>query len=629
MERESFEDEDIARLMNQTCINIKVDREERPDVDAIYMAAVQAMSGHGGWPMSVFLTPEGRPFYGGTYYPPNDSRGMAGFPRVLDAIGRAWSQRRAELVEHAAELTRRLEEIGRVEASEDELNLALIEDAARHLARAFEPRYGGFGSAPKFPHPMDLRLLLRHASRTGDTHSLHIVRHTLDHMARGGIYDHLGGGFARYSTDEEWLVPHFEKMLYDNALLGMTYLEAFQVTAQPEFARVARETLDYVLNRMTDELGGVYSTEDADSEGVEGKFYVWTLDELTEVLGPERARVFASVYDVSEGGNWEDHAILNMPLPIAESARMLGRDAVELRSDLDGMRAELLTARDRRVAPGKDTKVLTSWNGLMIGTWSVGGRVLNEPRYLKAAKCAAAFVLDQMRQPDGRLFHTWKDAQAKINAFLDDYANLIDGLTRLFEASGEPRWLSAALELVNVMIGEFADPVDGGFFFTGMSHEALIARQKDAYDNATPSATGMAATSLIRLGILTGREDLTRLGRETLQSVRFVMERAPTAAGQALIALDVLLGPAREIVVIGGDDTEEFDLALNRIASRFLPRAVVAPLPKGVDSATSSLLTPLFDDRTARRGRTTIYVCEGFACKAPVGVDGLDEVMRR
>ncbi len=504
MERESFENPDIAALMNEHFVNIKVDREERPDLDQIYMSAVMAMTGHGGWPMSVFLTPDLKPFFGGTYFPPTDSRGMAGFPRILLGVHRAWQERQDEILESAAEMTEQLQALGRVPKGTGNFDQAILDRSARALTLSFDPLHGGFGHAPKFPHPMDLRVLLRHHAQTGDSHSLHVVRHTLDKMARGGIYDHLGGGFARYSTDDRWLVPHFEKMLYDNALLASTYLEAYQATRDADFARVARETMDYVLARMTDALGGFYSTEDADSEGVEGKYYVWSPAQVTEVLGAERAKTFCYVYDITDTGNWEGENILNLPHTINQAARLLTRDEAELRRELAASRAELLAVRDRRVPPAKDTKVLVSWNGLMIAALAEGGRVIPDERYLEAARRASRFILDRMRRDDGRLLHTYKEGQAKLDAYLDDYANLIDGLTRLYEATGEPPWIESALDLAEVMIGEFADLEQGGFFFTGNRHEALIARQKDVHDNATPSGNGMAATCLIRLGALTG-----------------------------------------------------------------------------------------------------------------------------
>ncbi|MEW4566252.1 thioredoxin domain-containing protein [Tautonia sp. JC769] len=629
MERESFEDEAIARIMNEHFVNVKVDREERPDVDQIYMAAIQALSGHGGWPMSVFLTPDGKPFWGGTYFPPRDARGMPGFARVLTSIHDAWTDRREALMNSAKELTEHLGAAGRVPASEGELDAGLLDHALKQLERAFEPKDGGFGSAPKFPHPMDLRLLLRLHLHKGDDHSLYMVRHTLGKMARGGIYDHLGGGFARYSTDNEWLVPHFEKMLYDNALLASTYIEAYQLTEDPEFARVAREIFDYTLGRMTDPEGGFYATEDADSEGVEGKYYVWTLDEIGKVLGGDRAEAFATVYDVTERGNWEGHTILNMPRPLDQVAASLGRDVDDLRRELDEDRAKLLAVREQRIAPGKDTKVLTSWNGLMIAAMADGGHALGDDRYLDAAEKAAGFLLDRMRGDEGRLLHSFKDGQAKFNAYLDDHANLIDALTRLYEATGRVRWIASALELTDVMIAQFFDAEEGGFFYTGVDHETLITRTKDAYDNATPSGNAMAATALARLAALTGRSDLEDLSRRTIQSVKLVLEKAPTAAGQSLIALDFLLGRTKEIAVVAGEDRGEMVEVLRRIRGRFLPHAVVAPTaPEEGDRAAAARIVPLLTDRPARDGKTTIYVCENFTCREPVFADRLDEALR-
>ena len=625
MERESFENDAIAQMMNERFVNIKVDREERPDLDNLYMAAVQAMTGHGGWPMSVFLTPDLKPFYGGTYYPPTDSRGMPGFPRVLLSVERAWQEKRDEILTAAADMTLQLQAAGDLPPSTGELNLTLLDDAARSLGRMFEPVHGGFGSAPKFPHPMDLRVLIRHHARTGDAHAMHMVRHTLDKMARGGIYDQLGGGFARYSTDDRWLAPHFEKMLYDNALLTTVYLEAFQLTGDDEYARIAAETIDYILARMTSPEGAFYSTEDADSEGVEGKFYVWDLDEIRQILGPDKATTFAAVYEVSEGGNWEHKNILNLPESIEAVAKRLARDPAMLRSDLAESRAKLFEARERRIHPGKDTKILTSWNGLMLAALAEAGAILNEPKYVEAASRAAEFLLKTMRTPEGRLLRTFKDGQAKLNAYLDDYANLIDGLTRLFEATGETRWIESALELTQTLIDEFHDSEKGGFYYVGQSHETLIARQKDAYDNATPSGNAMAATSLARLAALTGRDDLDKLARSTLQSVHLVMERMPTAAGQSLVALDFLLAPAREFAVIAGTDRADLAAALGVIARKFDPHKVIAPAPTTISPRLAELI-PLLADRAAHDGQVTTYLCEKFSCQAPlVGIEALEK----
>jgi uncharacterized protein len=626
MEHESFENPEIAALMNEHFVNIKVDREERPDLDQIYMSAVMAMTGHGGWPMSVFLTPECKPFFGGTYFPPTDSRGMAGFPRVLLSVQRAWEERHEEIAESAREMTEHLRAFGSISKGAGPLDFKLLDQAARTLMRNFDPTHGGFGRAPKFPHPMDLRVLLRHHYRTGDDQALHAVRHTLRKMAQGGIYDHLGGGFARYSTDERWLVPHFEKMLYDNALLISTFLEALQTTGDPSFRQVARETMNYVLGRMTGTHGAFHSTEDADSEGVEGKYYVWSLAEVTDSLGAARAKTFCYVYDVNEQGNWEDHSILNLTKPVEQAAKLLGRESGELEAELACSRALLLAAREKRVPPAMDTKVIVSWNGLMIAALAEGGRVLSDERYTESAGRAAGFILDRMRQSDGRLLHTFKDGQAKLDAYLDDYASLIDGLTRLYESTGEPRWLESALELSAIMIDEFVDGEQGGFFFTGRRHEALIARQKDIHDNATPSGSGLAATALLRLGALTGRVDLTGAGKAALEAIQSVLEREPAACGQSLIALDFLLGTITEFAVIAGPDPALTRTVLDTISSKFRPRKVVAPASPQ-QATTLADKVALLANRPLREGQTTTYVCENGTCAEPiVGLRGWEHV---
>lgn len=619
MERECFEVEEIARLMNEGFVNVKVDREERPDVDQIYMTAVQAMTGHGGWPMSVFLTPELKPFYGGTYFPPADRQGMPGFPRVLSELRRAWEERRDEVERVANGLTERLRGLGEVpeRGGPDKLGTHLIDRAGKTLIEAFDPVHGGFGAAPKFPHAMDLRLSLRRHARFGDPKSLEVATLTLDKMARGGIHDQLAGGFARYSTDDKWLVPHFEKMLYDNALLATTYLEAFQATGRQEYAEVTAATLDYLLERMTSPEGGFYSAEDADSEGVEGKYYVWTLAEIREILGEARSRTFAAVYDVSERGNFEGANILNLPVPIEEAAVNLGRDPNELRRDLAEDRGRLLQVRETRIPPQKDTKVLASWNGLAIAAFAQAGAVFGFERYSTAARRAADFALDRMRQDDGKLFHAYKDGRARFNGMLDDYADLIDGLVLLFEADGRARWIEAALELSKILVDEFFDAESGGFYFTGRNHESLIARQKDVFDNATPSGNAMAATALSRLAATTGRDDLKEIARACLGHVYAVMERAPMAAGQSLIALDFMLQPARECVVVAGSDPEEFQKALRTVRRPFRPETVFAPVPEPA-SRELERLVPLLADRPAIGGETTVYLCESFACREPI-----------
>jgi len=542
-------------------------------------------------------------------------------------VHRAWEERRDEINQSAAGMAEQLRGFAAASQGSRSLEVKLLDQAARAIMRNFDSVHGGFGRAPKFPHPMDLKVLLRHHARTGEAQALEAVRHTLGKMARGGMYDHLGGGFARYSTDDRWLVPHFEKMLYDNALLASTYLEAYQLTRDPEFARVARDTIDYVMGRMTGPEGGFHSTEDADSEGVEGKYYVWSAAEIAKLLGPESAKTFCYVYDVTEEGNWEDHNILNLPRTIDQASQLLGRDSGELRAELAAGRAVLLSARAKRVPPGKDTKVLVSWNGLMISPLAEGGRILRDEHYIEAARRAAGFILDRMRREDGRLLHTYKDGHAKLDAYLDDYASLIDGLTRLYEASGEPRWIESALDLAGIMIAEFADADHGGFFFTGRRHEALIARQKDIHDNATPSGNGMAATALVRLGALTGRDDLTANGRSALEAIGQVLEREPAAAGQSLIALDFLLAPIEEFAVVAGPDPAEFRAVLETIATPFRPHKVVAPATLA-NAISLSHKMPLLADRPLRSERTTTYVCKHFTCREPVvGVAGVEAAL--
>ncbi|MBW3541196.1 MAG: thioredoxin domain-containing protein, partial [Planctomycetes bacterium] len=449
MEHESFEDPAIADSMNRWFVNVKVDREERPDLDQIYMNAVVAISGHGGWPMSVFLTPDLKPFFGGTYWPPDSRMGMPGFREILQKVHEAWEDRREQVHRGADELTEAVARMGLPREAAGAVDTALLKNASRALCRSADRQHGGFGGAPKFPHAMVLRVLLRAWKRFGSGDALDVVNLTLDHMARGGIYDHLGGGFHRYSTDARWLVPHFEKMLYDNALLVSTYTEAFQATATADYARVVRETLDYVLREMTHPDGGFYSTQDADSEGVEGKFFAWTEAEVLEYLTPEDAEVFAYCYDVTAGGNWSDphgHAppkanVLNRVKTHSQAARLLKKSEDELEEILARCRKTLFDVRERRPRPGRDEKILASWNGLMLAGMAHAAAVLDEPRYRTAAARAADFVLENMRDERGRLVHSWKDGRPRFNACLDDYAAIIDGLAEVYQATFEPRYV--------------------------------------------------------------------------------------------------------------------------------------------------------------------------------------------
>jgi uncharacterized protein len=615
MEHESFEDEAIAAFLNEHFVSIKVDREERPDVDAIYMNAVMAMTGHGGWPMSVFLTPDKRPFFGGTYWPPRARMGMPGFADVLQHVVHAWSERQADVDRAASELVRAIQAMGETPGDPQNLGTDVLRAAGDELLRAADRRHGGFGRAPKFPHAMDLRVLLRDWKRFGNTDALDVVVLALDKMARGGLYDQLGGGFHRYSTDAVWLVPHFEKMLYDQALLVPLYLEAYQATGREEFAVVVRETLEYVAREMTSPAGGFYSTQDADSEGEEGKFFVWTKAEVESLLSAEEARAFAALYDVAERGNWENHVILNRPKTTADVAADLGTAEDRLRDLAATARDKLFGARSKRVAPARDDKLIVSWNGMMIAAFSQASLVLDEPRYAERARAAANDVLTNLRDASGRLLHTAKDGIAKLDAYLDDYAAFADALADLYQATGETKWLEESLRLADEMRERFADP-KGGFYYTAADHEELIVRQRDSQDNATPSGNSLAATVLLKLARMTGRSDLEDTAIETLDAMSAQIARSPLASGQALIALDFLLGPVQEIVLTGSpSDTARLMRAVQR---RFLPNKVVLTRDENIsDDGLPDAVRPLLSGKLPR-DRGLAYICERGICHAPV-----------
>ena len=677
MEHESFENHEIANLLNQWFVCIKVDREERPDLDQIYMSAVQAMTGSGGWPMSVFLTPELKPFFGGTYWPPTAQRGRAGFREILASVRDAWIQRRPAVEDQANELTQHLRELAESSVPPTALTDGLLQNAMDTLLRVADRVNGGFGSAPKFPHPMDLRLAMRcwkrfarasapaEPSATKPSAVLGVAILTLEKMARGGIYDHLGGGFARYSTDERWLVPHFEKMLYDNAQLVPAYLEAFQITGRTEFSRVARETLDYVLREMTQPEGGFFSTQDADSEGVEGKFFVWSEAEVDAALANVRfpdpiqpisndsidpASIFKRVYDVTSAGNWERANILNRPVSEEQAAKSLGLDLLQLETILTECRKVLFDVRSQRVWPGRDDKVLASWNGLMISAMAMGASVLNEPRFAEAAMAAADFVLREMIQPDGiqetlpptggptspgetcRLWRAYKDGRARFNAYLDDYASLIDGLCELYQTVFDTRYLEAAVGLAERMIEQFWDSEGGGFFYTSVQHETLIARNKETQDNATPSGNSLAAMGLLKLSRLTGRTDFEVKAVATLEMMSGQIERSPLSAGLSLMALDFLLGPTPEIILAQVTSCDEGSTmnqqipnlfegreAFVRLHERFVPNKLIHWRADHLsDERIPEVIADVVRGKRAQRGQTTAYICHHGKCSMPV-----------
>jgi uncharacterized protein len=619
MEHESFENEAIAKLMNEHFVNIKVDREERPDLDQIYMNAVQMMTHHGGWPMTVFLTPEAVPFYAGTYFPPEDRYNMPGFPRVLISLADAFRERPGEIQETATAILDALKQSTATIESNESFSPALLETAYRGIIKNYDVTNGGFGGAPKFPPAMSLEFLLHTYYRTGEPRALEIITHTCRKMAQGGIYDHLGGGFHRYSTDARWLVPHFEKMLYDNALLSRLYLHYYQVTGDISARSVAEGILDYVVREMTDPLGGFYSTQDADSEGVEGKFFVWSLDEIKKLLGEREAGLFAAYYNVTESGNFEGENILNIPSDLAEVARAENVTPERLTETLNESRRILFEAREKRVKPDRDEKVLTAWNGLMLASFAEAGAILNRADYTQVAKHNARFVLDSLRK-EGLLQRTYKDGQAKLNAYLEDYAFYIDGLLTLFETTGELEWFQEACALTATMIDEFWDEQEGGFFFTGKSHEDLIVRAKDFFDNATPSGNSVAAEVLLRIGMLTDNSDYQRRAATVLRLTSSMVGRYASGFGRILCAFDFYLGKPKEIAIVGAPASEDTKSLLKEIWRPYLPNKVIAQAAS--DDKTAAELIPLLRDRPLRDNKATAYVCEHFVCKEPATSPG-------
>ena len=617
MERESFENEATAALMNELFVSIKVDREERPDLDAIYMDAVQALTGQGGWPMSVFLTPEGRPFYGGTYYPPEPRHGMPSFPQVLRSIADVYQHRRDQVDQQAQRLTGMLEQSAELESQSSDLSDLMLDEAVAYLYQRFDEERGGFGNQPKFPQPMTLDFALTQYLRNGDPHALNMAGRTLEQMALGGIYDQLGGGFHRYSVDAVWLTPHFEKMLYDNAQLLLAYLHAWQVTGRPLFRRVVDETIAYVLREMTAPDGGFYSTQDADSEGEEGKFFVWTPAEIDAALDARQAEVFKSYYGVSARGNFEGRNILYVARSVEAVAQKIGLPPAEAEELLAQARTALFTLREQRVKPARDEKILTEWNGLMIHALAECGAALDHAPALDAARHAADFVLAHMSQADGKLYRSFKgnaaDGRARFNAYVEDYAALVRGLIALYEATFEQRWLDEAVRLTGVMFAQFHDAERGAFYQTGVDHEQLVVRRKDFIDNAIPSGNALAAESLIRLAALLGKEEYRREAETIVLTIKDALTQQSLGFGRMLGNLNALLAPSREIAFVGDPAGEATQALLHVVRSRYLPTTVLAlKLPQ----EESDL--PVLEGRTLVDGQPAAYVCTNYTCRLPV-----------
>ncbi len=615
MAHESFEDEATAQLMNAMYVNIKVDREERPDLDDIYMQAVQALSrGHGGWPMTVFLLPDGRPFYGGTYFPPEPRGGMASFQQVLLAVNDAYRNRRDELEKMAGDLTMALQRdaLG-IGGMASDLNTDLLDAAYENMARGFDRTYGGYGGAPKFPQPMNLEFLLRNTARTGSQKALDHLTFTLRQMARGGIYDQLGGGFHRYSVDAIWLVPHFEKMLYDNAQLSRVYLHAWQVTGDSFFRTIAEEIYDYVLREMTAPEGGFYSTTDADSEGEEGRFFVWSKAELEALLEGDAA-VAIEYWGVTARGNFEGHNILHVPNEDGVAAERLGLSLDELHERLAAIRDKLYAARTQRVHPGLDDKILTAWNGMMLASLSEAARVFKRADYHDAAVRAAEFLISEMTRSDGRLLRTYRAGEAKIDGYLEDYAALIDAYLELYQTGFDERWFDEARRLADVALARFRAP-DGGFYDTSDDHETLIARPRSLQDNATPAGSSLIARGLARLAAYTGNGDYSDAAYGTLRLLTAALREYPQAFGEALNAVDLLVSGIDEIAIIGAAENTATQALIDVAQQPYRPNAISALATANVDGEAN---IPLLSYRTMRGGAPTVYVCRNFACQLPV-----------
>ncbi|SRR5579875_531921 len=615
MERESFEDEAIARLINENFVPIKVDREERPDLDQIYMDAVQMLTGHGGWPLTVFLTPDCKPFFGGTYFPPEDRRGMIGFPRVLKAIADAYHNRQPDVQQNVERLTQAIAALGNYKVQDGEMKRGLALAGAKALARSYDWVNGGIGRAPKFPNAFAFSLFLRVYVAEREPSFAEMVRDTLLKMARGGIYDQLGGGFHRYSVDERWLVPHFEKMLYDNALLARLYLEAGCALNEPEFIRIGRETLDYVIREMSSEEGGFFSSQDADSEGEEGRFFLWTPSDLLSVLGPELTPLVMRFFDVTEEGNFEGRNVLHRTIDPADAARLFNKSPEEFNLSLEAARRLLFQAREGRVKPGRDEKIIAAWNAMMISAFAQGYRTLGDERFLRSATRAVEFV--RTRLWDGKsLRRVYKDGVARFNAYVEDYALMVSALIDLYEASMEREYLGFARELAEVLIQRFVDRENGGFFFTSDDHEQLITRVKSAFDGSTPSGNSAAAMALLRLYWYAHDERYMSEAEKTLRLFAPFMEKQPFAFSHMLEAVDLFERGATEVVIVAEANDRQKREWLNCLGQLYVPnRAIITVEPH---SNADPLMPAIVAGKKQVGGRITAFVCREHTCSAPI-----------
>ena len=619
MAHESFEDPEVAEVLNQNYIPVKVDREERPDLDQVYMAACQALTGQGGWPLSVFLTPEGKPFYAGTYFPKTSRYGRPGFIDLLNMLAEKWQTSREVVNKAAEQLTGAIKAPTAGETAEKAPGREALENGIGQLMDRFDRRYGGFGAAPKFPTPHNLGFLLRWHHRTRDDQALAAVEKTLEGMAGGGLFDHIGFGFHRYSVDEKWLAPHFEKMLYDQALLTLAYLEAWQVSGREEYARVGRKIITYVLRDMTSPEGGFYAAEDADSEGREGRFYLWRPEEIIEELGEELGGLFCRYYDVTEAGNFEDAlSIPHVNENLDSFARKAGLPPDEVGDSLEKARGVLFERREKRIHPLKDDKILTAWNGLMIAALARAARTLEEDIYSLAAARAVDFILTELKTPSGRLMRRYRNGQVEHPGFLEDYAFMVWGLLEMYETTFEVPYLNEAVALTRVMIDLFWDREKHGFYFSGRENENLILKKKETYDGAIPSGNSVAVMNMMRLGLMTGLTEFEEKADQLLKAFANEITHYPLAHTNFLMAVDFMLGPTGEIVIAEGDDPEEARAMVRAVNRRFMPEKVVMykfPDEKGEELASVS---PFVKEMGPFSGRSTFYLCRDYACGRPL-----------
>jgi uncharacterized protein YyaL (SSP411 family) len=616
MERESFENVAIAGVMNENFVSIKVDREERPDLDQIYMDAVQLLTGRGGWPLTMFLLPDGRPFYGGTYFPPVDRHGLPGFPRLLAAIADAYRKQPGDVQQNVERLTSAMGSVATMQPSGSELASSTPLNAARALGRNYDSVHGGIGGAPKFPNTFVFSLFLRMYDADSDVNFADMVRDTLTKMAKGGIYDQIGGGFHRYSVDERWLVPHFEKMLYDNALLARLYLDAGRALNEPEFLRIAREILEYVLREMTSPEGGFYSSQDADSEGEEGKFFLWTPAEAREAIADEDLTKIAGRYfDISEEGNFEGRNILNRTIAQADAAKLFGKTTGEIAAAVETIKSRMFAVREKRIKPGRDEKILAAWNAMMIAAFAEGYRALGDPRYLAAAERAVDFAMTKLW--DGRaLRRSYKDGVARFNAYLEDYALLAGAMIDTYEASLDPRYLAQARTLADVILARFLDRENGGFFFTSDDHEQLITRSKAAFDGSTPSGNSAAVMTLLRLHAYTGDERYANEAARALNLLADLIEKQPFGFSHMLEAADLHFRGPTEIVLVGDRSAAEFRDWIERAGLLYVPnRALFVADTKGDGTG---FIPEQARGKPQLNGQLTAYVCRERACSPPM-----------